>query len=224
MVNVDKDFKLFARDNNISSSKIDSFKKMYFPTASYVNPTIIEERQLNVAQMDVFSRLMMDRIIFFGTPVESDVCNIINSQLMYLDNVGDQPIKLHINSPGGSVYDGLSVIDVMNFVNSRVETFCMGLCASMGAVLLANGEKGYRYGLEHGRIMIHQPSGGAKGQSSDINIAAKEIKLLQSQLYNILARTTGKTYEEIEKDCDRDYFMSTDEAAEYGIIDKVIKK
>lgn len=224
MKNSDKDFKLFARDYGVSSTKIDDFKKTITPNNSYINPTIIEERQLNVAQMDVFSRLMMDRIIFFGTQVDRDVCNIINSQLMYLDNVGDQPIKLYLNTPGGAIYDGLSVVDIMNYITSRVETYCMGLCASMGAVLLANGEKGYRYGLEHGRVMIHQPSGGSEGQSSDINIAAKEIKVLENQLYTILSNATGKPYEVIEKDCDRDYFMSTPEAVEYGIIDKVIKK
>lgn len=220
---LDKDFAFFARDKyNIPTTTLDGYKKIY-NNGSYINPTIIEERQLNIAQLDVFSRLMMDRILFLGTVINSDVCNIINSQLMYLDSIGSTNIKLYINSPGGEVDSGLATYDIMNFISSDVETYCMGMCASMGAVLLSSGAKGKRYSLPHGKIMIHQPIGGTgRAQASDIEIVANEIKKCKNELYNILSLNTGQPIRIIERDADRDCWKTAIEAKEYGLIDTVI--
>lgn len=224
MKGIENDFKSFAKDKfGISSLKLHDYAS-YISNGNYINPTIIEERQLNIAQLDVFSRLMMDRILFLGTEINSDVCNIINSQLLYLDSIGNGSIKLYINSPGGDVYSGLAVYDVMNFIKSNVETYCIGMCASMAAILLSSGMKGKRYSLPHGKIMIHQPSGGTGGraQASDIEIVANEIKKCKSELYEILSKNTGQPYDVIEKDSDRDCWKTANEAKEYGLIDTVI--
>ena len=191
--------------------------------SSYISPTIIEERQLNVAQMDVFSRLMMDRIIFLGTQVTDQSANIIQAQLLYLDSVDpDKDISLYINSPGGSVYAGLGIYDTMQYINSNVSTICTGMAASMAAVLMVAGEKGKRFALPHSRIMIHQPLGGIQGQASDIEITAREILKLKDELYRIIAGHSGQPFEKIEADSDRDYWMTAAEAKEYGMIDKVL--
>ena len=191
----------------------------------YQNPYILEERQLNVTQMDVFSRLMMDRIIFFGTEVTSETCNIVNAQLLFLDSVDpDKDISLYINSPGGEVYAGLGVVDTMNTISSCVSTICTGMAASMGAVLLVSGEKGKRFGLPHSRVMIHQPLGGTRGQASDIEIEAREILKLKNELYQIISDGSGQPFDKVWADSDRDYWMIAAEAKEYGIIDDIIKK
>ena len=192
---------------------------------SYINPMIIEERQLNVAQMDVFSRLMMDRIIFLGCPVTDDVANIIQAQLLFLDSNGyDSDISLYINSPGGSVYDGLGIYDTMQTISSDVHTICTGMAASMASVLLAAGAPGKRSALPHSRVMIHQPLGGVEGQASDIEITAREIVKLKHELYQILSDHTGKDIDIIRRDADRDFWMTSQEALEYGMIDQIVKK
>lgn len=216
------DYAKFAKSNcGVSSSVLDGYARHQ---DLYLNPTIIEERKLNVAQMDVFSRLMMDRILWLNTEVDADVMNILNSQMLYLDSISDDDISLYINSPGGSVVAGLSTYDIMNYINSDVATYCMGMSASMGAVLLSSGAKGKRYSLPHGEILIHQPLGGAKGQASDILIAAEQIRKCKDTLYGILSQNTGKSVEEITKDADRDFWMTPDEAKKYGIIDEIIYK
>ncbi|MBR2618808.1 MAG: ATP-dependent Clp endopeptidase proteolytic subunit ClpP [Paludibacteraceae bacterium] len=194
-------------------------------TSSYISPTIIEERQLNVAQMDVFSRLMMDRIIFLGTQVDDYTANVIQAQLLYLDSADPgKDISIYLNTPGGSVYAGLGIYDTMQFISSDVATICTGMAASMGAVLLTAGAKGKRSALKHSRIMIHQPMGGAQGQASDIEITAREIQKLKKELYTIIADHSGNPFERIEKDSDRDYWMTAQEAKEYGMIDEVLIK
>ena len=216
------DYAKFAKSNcGVSSSVLDGYARHQ---DLYLNPTIIEERKLNVAQMDVFSRLMMDRILWLNTEVDADVMNILNSQMLYLDSISDDDISLYINSPGGSVVAGLSTYDIMNYINSDVATYCMGMSASMGAVLLSSGTKGKRYSLPHGEILIHQPLGGAKGQASDILIAAEQIRKCKDTLYGILSQNTGKSIEDITRDADRDFWMTPDEAKEYGIIDEIIYK
>ncbi len=194
-------------------------------TGGYVSPTIIEERQLNIATMDVFSRLMMDRIIFLGAPVYDDVANIIQAQLLFLESAdADRDIQIYINSPGGSVSAGLGIYDTMQLVRPEVATICTGLAASMGAILLTAGQKGKRSALPHSRMMIHQPLGGAQGQASDIEITAREIVRTRKELYEILALHTGREVEMIERDGDRDYWMGAAEAKEYGLIDEVVAK
>lgn len=191
----------------------------------YQNPYILEERKLNVTQMDVFSRLMMDRIIFFGTEVTPETCNIVNAQLLFLDSIDpEKDISLYINSPGGEVYAGLGVVDTMNTISSDVSTICTGMAASMGAVLLVSGEKGKRSALPHSRVLIHQPLGGTRGQASDIEIEAREILKLKDELYHIISEGSGQPFDKIWKDADRDYWMTAQEALEYGMIDKVITK
>ena len=191
--------------------------------SAYVSPTIIEERQLNIATMDVFSRLMMDRIIFLGAPVYDDVANIIQAQLLFLESAdADRDIQIYINSPGGSVSAGLGIYDTMQLVRPEVATICTGLAASMGAILLTAGANGKRSALPHSRMMIHQPLGGAQGQASDIEITAREIVRTRKELYDILALHTGRDIEKIERDGDRDYWMSAAEAKEYGLIDEVV--
>ena len=190
---------------------------------NYVSPTIIEERHLNVAAMDVFSRLMMDRIIFLGAPIYDEAANIIQAQLLFLQSVdADKDIQLYINSPGGSVSAGLGIYDTMQLVSCDVATICTGMAASMGAVLLTAGAAGKRSALPHSRVMIHQPLGGVQGQASDIEITAREIDKTKRELYEILSAHSGKSIDIIERDADRDYWLTAAEAAEYGLIDKVI--
>ena len=217
------EFEKYARlHRGISSLRLHDFQSV---SASYVSPTIIEERQLNVATMDVFSRLMMDRIIFLGAPIYDDAANIIQAQLLFLESVDpEKDIQIYINSPGGSVSAGLGIYDTMQLVSSDVATICTGLAASMGAVLLAAGAHGKRSALPHSRVMIHQPLGGAQGQASDIEITAREILKTKRELYEILAAHTGASLRKIEKDADRDCWMSAREAKEYGLIDEVLSK
>jgi ATP-dependent Clp protease protease subunit len=192
---------------------------------SYINPTIIEERQLNIAQMDVFSRLMMDRIIFLGVPINDDVANIIQAQLLFLESSDpNKDIQIYLNSPGGSVYAGLGIYDTMQYISSDIATICTGIAASMAAVLLCAGKKGKRSALPHSRVMIHQPMGGAEGQASDIEITTRQILSLRKELYEIIALHSEKPFEKIEKDSDRDYWMTAEEAKGYGMIDMVLKK
>ena len=194
-------------------------------TSSYISPTILEERQLNITQMDVFSRLMMDRIIFLGTEIDDYAANVIQAQLLYLDSAdAGKDISIYLNSPGGSVYAGLGIYDTMQFVQSDVATICTGMAASMAAVLLVAGEKGKRSALKHSRVMIHQPMGGARGQASDIEITAREILKLKHELYQIISDHSGQSLEQIEKDSDRDYWMTSQEALDYGMIDRVLAK
>jgi len=217
------EFEKYARGHcGISSLKLHDFQSI---SASYVSPTIIEERQLNIATMDVFSRLMMDRIIFLGAPIYDDAANIIQAQLLFLESADpDKDIQIYINSPGGSVSAGLGIYDTMQLVGPDVATICTGLAASMGAVLLTAGTAGKRSALPHSRVMIHQPLGGAQGQASDIEITAREILKTRRELYEILSSHSGVPIERIEKDADRDYWMTAGEAMEYGLIDEVLAK
>jgi len=204
----------------INSSVLDKYKII---TNSYISPTIIEERQLNVATMDVFSRLMMDRIIFLGTPIDDDVANIIQAQLLFLESSDpNKDIQIYFNTPGGSVYAGLGIYDTMQYIGSDIATICTGMAASMGAILLTAGAKGKRSALTHSRIMIHQPMGGTEGQASDIEITAREILKLKKELYQILALHSNQPFEKIEKDSDRDHWLTAIEAKEYGLIDEVL--
>ena len=190
---------------------------------SYISPTIIEERQLNVATMDVFSRLMMDRIIFLGVPINDYVANIIQAQLLFLESVDPKKdIQIYLNTPGGSVYAGLGIYDTMQYIAPDVATICTGMAASMGAVIMCAGEVKKRSALPHARVMIHQPMGGAEGQASDIEITAREIQKLKKELYEIIAKHSGKDYEKVWKDSDRDYWMTAQEAKDYGMIDEVL--
>ena len=191
----------------------------------YLNPYILEERQLNVTQMDVFSRLMMDRIIFLGTQIDDYTANTLQAQLLYLDQADQgKDINIYINSPGGSVYAGLGIYDTMQFIKSDVSTICTGMAASMAAVLLVAGQEGKRFALPHSRVMIHQPMGGAQGQASDIEITAREIQKLKQELYTIIADHSHQPYDKVWADSDRDYWMTAQEAQEYGMIDKVFTK
>jgi ATP-dependent Clp protease protease subunit len=188
-----------------------------------LTPYIIEERQLNVASMDVFSRLMMDRIIFLGTPIDDYIANIVQAQLLFLESADpSKDIQIYFNTPGGSVHAGLGIYDTMQIISPDIATICTGMAASMGAVLLTAGTHGKRSALKHSRVMIHQPMGGASGQASDIEITAREISKLKKELYDIIAIHSGKTYEQVEKDADRDYWMTSTEAKEYGMIDEVL--
>ena len=206
----------------ISSLKLHNFQSV---AQGYVSPTIIEERQLNVATMDVFSRLMMDRIIFPGAPIYDDAANIIQAQLLFLESVDpDKDIQIYVNSPGGSVSAGLGIYDTMQLVAPDVATICTGMAASMGAVLLAAGAAGKRSALPHSRVMIHQPLGGTQGQASDIEITAREILRTKRELYDILSLHTGQAIKKIERDADRDYWLSAEEAKAYGLIDEVLSK
>lgn len=193
--------------------------------AQYMNPYILEERQLNVTQLDVFSRLMMDRVIFLGTEINDYTANVLQAQLLYLDaSDPGKDINVYINSPGGSVYAGLGIYDTMQFISSDVSTICTGMAASMAAVLLVSGKEGKRSALPHSRVMIHQPLGGAQGQASDIEITAREIQKLKKELYTIIAEHSHTDYEKVWADSDRDYWMTAEEAREYGMIDHVLKK
>lgn len=218
---MEKEFDRYARlHHGISSMTLYRFESVF---DSYINPTIIEERKLNVASMDVFSRLLMDRIIFLGVPIDDDVANIIQAQLLFLASTDSQAdVSIYLNTPGGSVSAGLGIYDTMQLIEPDVATICTGMAASMGAVLLCAGVKGKRSALPHSRIMIHQPLGGARGQASDIEIAAKEILKVKKELYTILSEHTGKPYATIEADGDRDFWMSSSEALEYGMIDEIL--
>ena len=217
------EFKKYANNHlGINSTLLDQYTSI---SNNYISPTIIEERQLNVAQMDVFSRLMMDRIIFLGVPINDYVANIIQAQLLFLESVdAKKDIQIYLNTPGGSVYAGLGIYDTMQYITPDVSTICTGVAASMGAVLLCAGEKGKRTALPHSRILIHQPMGGAEGQASDIEITAREIVKLKDELYEIIAKHSGQTSKKIYKDADRDYWMTATEAKEYGMIDEVLIK
>jgi len=207
---------------NAAQGACDNLPRM---GVNYISPSILEERQLNVTQMDVFSRLMMDRIIFLGTEVNDYTANVIQAQLLYLDSVDpDKDISIYLNTPGGSVYAGLGIYDTMQFIKSKVATICTGMAASMGAVLLTAGEKGLRAALPHSRIMIHQPMGGTRGQASDIEIEAREILRLKDELYQILSDHSGQPVEKLRQDADRDYWMKADEALRYGMIDKIFDR
>lgn len=219
---MNNDFKKFANSNGVNSMELNDYQNHL----TSMTPYIIEERRMNATSIDVFSRLMMDRTIFFGTDVNSQVCNIVNAQLLFLASTGDEDIKLYINSPGGSVYDGLSTVDTMNYVKPDVSTTVMGMAASMGFVLATSGEKGKRHALQHSRLMQHQPMGGLspRTQASDFEISYNEMMAIKKDLYTIISEQTGQPYKKIEKDCDRDYWMTAKEAVEYGVIDNVIKR
>ncbi|MGB5262271.1 MAG: ATP-dependent Clp endopeptidase proteolytic subunit ClpP [Lutimonas sp.] len=218
-MNFGQEFKKYAtKDRGINSLYIDNM-------ITNVTPYIIEERQLNVAQMDVFSRLMMDRIIFLGTGINDQVANIIQAQLLFLESVdSSKDISIYINSPGGGVYAGLGIYDTMQFIKPEVATICTGMAASMGAVLMCAGTKGKRSALKHSRIMIHQPMSGTQGQVSDMEITLKETLKLKKELYDIIAHHSGQTFEKIEKDSDRDYWMTSEEAKGYGMIDEILTR
>ena len=221
-MNIGKEFEKYAvKHKGISSGTLHNYQSHFNPTN--LTPYIIEERPMNIAQMDVFSRLMMDRIIFLGEGINDYVANIITAQLLFMESVDrTRDIQMYINSPGGSVYAGLGVYDTMQFISPDVSTICTGIAASMGQVLLCAGVKGKRTALKHSRIMMHQPSGGIGGQATDIEITAREIKKLRQELYEITASHTGKTIEEIAKDSDRDYWLTSTEAKEYGLVDEVL--
>ena len=218
-----KDFGLFAQDHGVSKSVLGDYAKF---SNTYINPTILEERQLNVTQMDVFSRLFMERILYIGDAIDDNVANILTSQLLYLEMQNpDKPITMYINSPGGSVYDGLAIYDTMQYVSCPISTMCTGLAASMASVLLCAGESGKRYALPHSRVMIHQPLGGTGyAQASDIEITAKEILKLKEELYQIISDHSGQAMEKIRQDADRDHWMTAKEDLEYGMIDKIVTK
>lgn len=210
--------------NGLALDQYTSMNNQIFDS-SFISPTIIEERKLNVAQMDVFSRLMMDRIIFLGSQIDDYIANVIQAQLLYLDSADPgKDISIYINSPGGMVYAGLGIYDTMQYVSSDVSTICTGMAASMAAVLLVAGEKGKRFALKHSRVMIHQPLGGAQGQASDIEITAREILKLKKELYDIISTHSGQPFEKVEANSDRDYWMTSAEAVEYGMIDKVLER
>ncbi|MBP5486824.1 MAG: ATP-dependent Clp endopeptidase proteolytic subunit ClpP [Bacteroidales bacterium] len=220
---MDKEFKKYAvKGHGLSSMTLDRFEKA---TDAYINPTIIEERKLNVASMDVFSRLMMDRIIFLGVPIDDDVANIIQAQLLFLASTDPSAdISLYINTPGGQVTSGLAIYDTMQLVEPDVATICTGMAASMGSVLLCAGARGKRSCLPHSKVLIHQPLGGAQGQASDIMIAAKEIEKTRRELYEIISEHSGQPYEKVFADADRDYWMTASEALEYGMVDEILSK
>ena len=219
-----KEFEKFAlKDQGISSTYFNSIMNSMYPTA--LTPNIIEERQMNAVAMDVFSRLMMDRIIFMGTGINDQVANIIQAQLLFLESTdASKDIQIYINSPGGSVYAGLGIYDTMQLIKPDVATICTGMAASMAAVLLCSGEKGKRSGLTHSRVMIHQPLGGAQGQASDIEITAREILTLKEELYKIISKHSGQDYDKVYEDSDRDYWMKAEKAKEYGMIDEVLSR
>ena len=218
-MNYGKEFKEYA-------TKHHGINSMYYDKiVSNVTPYIMEERQMNITQMDVFSRLMMDRIIFLGTGIDDYVANIIQAQLLFLESVDNsKDISIYINSPGGGVYAGLGIYDTMQFIKPDVATICTGMAASMGAVLMCAGQKGKRSALPHSRVMIHQPLGGAQGQASDIEITAREIMKLKGELYDIIAKHSGQSVEKVHDDSDRDYWMKAHEAKAYGMLDEVLER
>jgi len=223
-MDIKKDFRDFAvKHLGNSGLATDQYMGMYGP--NNLTPYIMEERRLNVAQMDVFSRLMMDRIIFLGTGIDDQVANIVTAQLLFLESSdASKDIQIYINSPGGSVYAGLGIYDTMQIIKPDVATICTGIAASMGAVLLVAGEKGKRSALKHSRVMIHQPSGGAQGVASDMEINLREMLKLKKELYDIISEHSGQTYEWVEKASDRDYWMTSSEAKDYGMVDEVLQR
>ena len=221
-MNQNEFYKDAVRHRGINSLTLNRYTSA---VTNYISPTIIEERQLNIATMDVFSRLMMDRIIFLGVPIDDYVANIIQAQLLFLESAdAKKDIMIYLNTPGGSVYAGMGIYDTMQYIRPDIATICTGIAASMGAVLLCAGTHEKRTALKHSRILIHQPMGGAQGQASDIEITAREILKLRGELYQIIADHTGQPFEKIEKDSDRDYWMTAEEAKEYGMIDEVLVK
>lgn len=220
-MDIKQEFEKYAvKHRGISSNTLDAYQKYQ---VTNLTPNIIEERPMNIAVMDVYSRLMMDRIIFLGYPINDEVANIVTAQLLFLDSTDPQrDIQMYINCPGGSVYSGLGVYDTMQYVTPDVSTICIGMAASMGQVLMCAGTKGKRTALKHSRIMMHQPSGAIGGQASDVLITVNEIKKLKRELYEITAFHTGKTAKQIEKDSDRDYWLTSEEAKEYGLVDEVL--
>lgn len=217
-----RDFEIFAKDKGVSPLVLGGYSSKI--TNGWVSPTILEERKLNVTQMDVFSRLMQERIIFLGTEIDDDVANIMTAQLLYLESVSNDDITLYINSPGGVISSGMSIVDTMNYISSDVSTVTTGMAASMGAIIASSGTKGKRFILPHGRFLLHQPLGGVKGQASEIEIEYKEIQKYKEMLYQILAENTGQTYEKIWKDADRDFWLNAQESLDYGLVDKIITK
>ena len=217
------DFDKFAvKGRGISSMTLSRYQSV---VDGYINPTITEERKLNVAQMDVFSRLMMDRIIFLGVPIDDDVANIIQAQLLLLaSNDSHADITMYLNTPGGQVTSGLGIYDTMQLIQPDVATVCTGMAASMGAVLLCAGEKGKRSALPHSRVLVHQPLGGARGQATEILIAAKEIEKTRTELFNIIAQHSGQPFEKVARDGERDYWMTAEEALAYGMVDEILRK
>lgn len=212
------DFEKFAISRGISSMNLDSFTK-----ANYVNPMILEERQMNVTSIDIYSRMLMDRILFLNTNVEPTMANILTAQLLWLDQQSDKPINMYINSPGGSVIDGLQLIDTMNFINAPISTTCLGMAASMGAVILSCGEKGKRFVLPHSRVMIHQASGGFNGKSEDVKTSYEQLLRCQNDIYEILSKNIGLDYKEIESLCSNtDKWFIGQEAIDLGIVDKIV--
>ena len=221
-MNQNEFYKYAVRHRGINSLTLNRYTSA---VTNYISPTIIEERQLNIATMDVFSRLMMDRIVFLGVPIDDYVANIIQAQLLFLESAdAKKDIMIYLNTPGGSVYAGMGIYDTMQYIRPDIATICTGIAASMGAVLLCAGTHEKRTALKHSRILIHQPMGGAQGQASDIEITAREILKLRGELYQIIADHTGQPFEKIEKDSDRDYWMTAEEAKEYGMIDEVLVK
>jgi ATP-dependent Clp protease protease subunit len=217
------DFRKYATGHlGMNGNTLDSYMNI---SSNYISPTIIEERQLNVAQMDVFSRLMMDRIIFLGTQIDDYTANVIQAQLLYLDTSDPgKDIAIYINSPGGSVYAGFGIYDTMQYITSQVSTICTGIAASMASVILVAGEKNKRFALKHSRVLIHQPLSGVQGQASDMEIAVKEVLKVKEELYTIISQHSGKPYEEVERDSDRDYWMTASQAKDYGMVDEVLIK
>lgn len=227
MNDIKKDFRNFALSNtNVNRGVLDKYEKRVSNLPKdYQSTYILEERQLNVTQLDIYSRLFLDRILFFNSDVNSETMSILQAQLLYLDSAEPgKDISLYINSGGGEVYAGLALIDTMNFITSDISTLCSGMAASMAAVILACGTKDKRFILPHSRVMIHQPLGGASGQASDIEISCKEILKVKKELYEILSEKTGQTFEKVETDCNRDYWLSSQDSIEYGLVDKIIVK
>jgi ATP-dependent Clp protease protease subunit len=220
-MNLGKEFEQYAvKHRGISSNTLYSFQKHQ---VTDLTPNIIEERPMNVAVMDVYSRLMMDRIIFLGYPINDEVANIVTAQMLFLESTDrTRDIQMYINSPGGNVYSGLGMYDTMQYITPDVSTICIGMAASMAAVLLCAGTKGKRTALKHSRVMLHQPSGAIGGQASDIEITVQEIKKIKKNLYDAISYHTGKTTKQVEKDCDRDYWLTSEEAKEYGLVDEVL--
>ena len=219
---LNNDFKKFASSKQgISSTTLEGYANVM---SNYISPVIPEERKMNVTTMDVFSRLLMDRIIFLGVPINDDVANIIQAQLLYLDSIDNSDISMYVNTPGGQVSSGLCIYDTMQYINSDVSTICTGIAASMGSIILCGGQEGKRYALPHSKVLIHQPLGGANGQASDILIAAKEIEKTRELLIDIIAKNSKQDKDKVFADADRDYWMTADEALEYGMIDKILTK
>ncbi|THU41340.1 ATP-dependent Clp protease proteolytic subunit [Niastella caeni] len=220
-MNLGKEFEKYAvHHRGISSNTLHSYQTHQ---VTNLTPNIIEERPMNIAVMDVYSRLMMDRIIFLGYPINDEVANIVTAQMLFLESTDrTRDIQMYINSPGGNVYSGLGMYDTMNYITPDVSTICIGMAASMAAVLLCAGTKGKRTALKHSRVMMHQPSGAIGGQASDIEITVQEIKKIKKNLYDAISFHTGKTVKQVEKDCDRDYWLTSEEAKEYGLVDEVL--